>query len=132
MSTTNKHIRQGFSTVRPYLYGSLDLVVFVKQVFGAEEMERATDKNGAHIEVKIGDSLIALALGDHSHVDSKWLTRSSVYVYVDDVDAVYQRALQADATSLQEPMDKPYQERNAGFKDTFGNIWWISTYTGSN
>ena len=132
MSTANKYIRHGFSTVRPYLYGSLDLVDFVKQVFGAEEVERVADNTGAHIEVQIGDSLIALDLGDHSHSDSQWLTRSFVYVYVEDVDAVYQRALQAGATSMEEPTDKPYQERNAGFKDTFGNIWGISTYTGSH
>ena len=130
MSTTNSYIRHGFCTVRPYLYGPLDLVDFVKHVFGAEEVERVTDTNSAHIEVKIGDSLIALDLGDHSHSDSRWLTRSFVYVYVEDVDAVYQRALQAGATSMEEPKDKPYQERNAGFKDAFGNIWGISTYKG--
>lgn len=120
------------SPCKPYLYGSLDLVDFIKQVFGAEEVERVADNTDAHIEVQIGDSLIALDLGDHSHSDSEWLTRSFVYVYVEDVDAVYQRALQAGAISMEEPKDKPYQERNASFKDAFGNIWGISTYTGSD
>jgi PhnB protein len=57
-------------------------------------------------------------------------TRSSLYVYVPDVDATYRRAMQAGATSLREPVQQPYRERNAGVKDTFGNVWWIATYTG--
>lgn len=130
MNATNKHVRNGFSAVRPYFYGTLDLVDFIKQVFEAKEVERSEDNNGAHVEVQIGDSLIALDLSDHSHADSPWFTHSFAYVYVEDVDAVYQRALQAGATSLDAPADKPYQERNAGFKDTSGNIWGISTYIG--
>jgi PhnB protein len=51
-------------------------------------------------------------------------------VYVDDVDAAYQRALASGATSITAPEDKPYQERSAGVKDSFGNIWYIATYTG--
>lgn len=47
------------------------------------------------------------------------------------VDAAYQRALQLGATSLDEPSDKPYQDRGAGFKDTFGSTWWIGTYIGA-
>src|SRR5690242_14062967 len=130
MISTSKHIRNGFSTVRPYLYGPLELADFVKQVFDAEEIEYVADNGEAHVELKIGDSVIALDLGDHTNSSSEWMTRSFVYIYVEDVDAIYQRALQAGATPLEEPKDKPYQERNAGFKDMFGNIWGISTYIG--
>jgi PhnB protein len=127
-NTANKHIRYGFGAVRPYLYGYPDLLDFVKQVFGAEELERGqTGENSFHIEAKIADSPIMLEIGEACAT----ATRSSIYVYVENVDATYQRALQASATSVAEPADKPYQERNAGVKDTFGNTWWIGTYTGS-
>ena len=55
---------------------------------------------------------------------------ASIYVYVADVDRAYERALQAGATSVAVPEDKPYQERSAGVKDSFGNTWYIATYTG--
>jgi PhnB protein len=49
-------------------------------------------------------------------------------MWLKDVDAAYKRALECGATSLAEPEDKPYDERVAGVKDTFGNTWWISTF----
>jgi len=51
-----------------------------------------------------------------------------LYVYVNDTDAVYKRALQAGATSLMEPSDQFYGDRNAGVKDPVGNYWWIATH----
>lgn len=48
--------------------------------------------------------------------------------YVEDTDAVYQRALQAGATSLREPADQFYGDRMSGVRDAFGNQWWIATY----
>lgn len=128
MSTANTHIRHGVGTIRPYLYGHLDLLDFVKQVFGAEELERAASRKGFHIEVKIGDSVVVLEVGEPPAT----ATPASVYVYVQDVDAAYERALQAGATSLGEPTEKPYQERGAGVKDAFGNTWWMATYTGAD
>jgi PhnB protein len=59
-------------------------------------------------------------------------THTSVYIYVSDVDAAYRRALQAGAVSLAEPEDKPYQDRVAGVRDSYGNIWWIGTYQGAH
>jgi PhnB protein len=126
MSPENAHIRNGFGAVRAYVYGSLDLLDFVTQVFGAEELERGETPGGLHVDVKIGDSAMDLELGELPAE----ATRSSVYVYVPDVDAAYRRALQAGATSLAEPEDKPYLDRGAGVKDISGNIWWIGTYLG--
>ena len=128
MSTVNTHIRYGTGAVRPYLYGHLDLVDFVMHVFGAEELERVESRKGFHIEVKIGDSVVVLEVGEPPTT----ATRASVYVYVPDVDAAYDRAIQAGATSLAKPADKPYQERGAGILDSFGNTWWIATYTGAD
>ena len=127
MSLENKYIRHGRGTVRPYIYGNLELPDFVKQVFGAEELERSGNRaEGFHVEMQLGDSVIVLETGHFEPTTP----RSSVYVYVPDVVATYERAIQAGATSVEEPSDKPYQERGAGIKDSFGNIWWLGTYTG--
>jgi PhnB protein len=125
MST--KHIRHGIGSVRPYLYGRLDLPDLLKKAFGAEELERLPvggDK-GFHIETKIGDSIVVLEVGDPPHPGG---TRASIYVYVEDVDAAYKRALEAGATSVGAPSDKQYQERSAGIKDSYGNTWYIASY----
>jgi PhnB protein len=127
MSTATKHIRHGVGSVRPYLYGRLDMLELVKRAFGAVELERLEAGNGFHVEAKIGDSMVVMEVGDPPHPGG---TPASIYVYIDDVDAAYQRALAAGATSVAAPENKPYRERAAGIKDSFGNIWWIATYTG--
>ena len=128
MSSATKHIRHGVGSVRPYLYGRLDMLELVKRAFGAVELERLeAGKGGLHVEAKIGDSMIVMEVSDPPHPSGK---PASIYVYIDDVDAAYQRALAAGATSVAAPENKPYQERAAGVKDSFGNIWWIATYTG--
>ena len=126
--SNNRHIRHGAGSVRPYLYGRLDMLELVKRAFGAVELERLeTRNNGFHVEAKIGDSIVVMEACDPPHPSGK---PASIYVYVEDVDAAYQRALEAGAISIAAPEDKPYQERAAGISDSFGNTWWIATYTG--
>ena len=61
----SKHIRHGKGSVRPYLYGNPDLPDFVREVFGAKELERLTDPGtGYHIEAQIGDSMIVIEAGE--------------------------------------------------------------------
>jgi PhnB protein len=123
-----KYVRHGFGAVRPYVHGHLSLWDLVKGAFGAVEIERHEfGPLSFHIEAQIGDSVIVLETGDPPAPDA---TAGSIYVYVQDVDSAYRRALELGAKSVDAPMDKPYQERNAGVRDSFGNIWWISTYTG--
>ena len=126
MGIEKEYIRHGLGAARPYLYGNLDLPEFVKRVFGAVELERVGDDKGFHVESQIGDSVVVMETGEFP--PSVTPTRASIYVYVEDVDAAYKRALEFGATSLAEPEDKPYDERGAGVKDTFGNTWWISTF----
>jgi PhnB protein len=126
--SNNRHIRHGAGSVRPYLYGRLDMLELVKRAFGAVELERLeTRNNGFHVEAKIGDSIVVMEACDPPHPSGK---PASIYVYVEDVDAAYQSALEAGAISIAAPEDKPYQERAAGISDSFGNTWWIATYTG--
>lgn len=118
-----------FGVVRPYIHGPLSLLEFVVAVFGAKELERhefGPDK--CHAELQLGDSVLVIEAGGlPSHVEG-WV--ASIYVYVPDVDAAYTKAMQLGATSISEPVEKPYQERQAGFRDSAGNTWWISTYKG--
>jgi PhnB protein len=127
MANATKHIRQGVGSVRPYLYGRPDMLELVRRAFGAVELEHHKMGNGAHVEAKIGDSMIVMEVCDPPHPGGK---PASIYVYVEDVDAAYARAIAAGATSVAAPEDKPYQERAAGVKDSFGNTWWIATYKG--
>jgi PhnB protein len=125
-ATCASWVRHGRGTVRPCLYGNVDLIEFVEQVFGAVELERlAFGSNGLHVEEAIGDSVVVLELGDPP---PDMATPASVYVYVSDVDASYGRAMEAGAEEVSPPEDKPYGERVAGVKDSFGNTWWIATY----
>ena len=120
------YVRHGVGTVRPYLYGNLDLIEFVEQVFGAVELERlAFGPSGLHVQAAIGDSVVVLEVADPPPAIA---VPASVYVYVPDVDAAYGRALDAGAEDIAPPEDKPYGERVAGVKDGFGNTWWIATY----
>ncbi len=125
MSEANKHIRNGMGAVRPFVYGRLDLLDFVERVFGAVELERNRIAGGFHVQAQIGDSVVVLSAMEPPYVEA---TRSSIYVYVDDIDATYERAIAAGASSLSKPTDRPFHERNAGVKDAFGNTWYLATY----
>jgi uncharacterized glyoxalase superfamily protein PhnB len=94
-------------------------VEFLRQAFGATG-EFRTDRPSV---IKIGDSLIMV-----SSVGPRDVMSAFLYLYVDDIDATYQRALQAGAVSLEEPSDLPYGDRRGMVKDRCGNIWQIATH----
>jgi PhnB protein len=125
MSAEKSHIRNGVGAVRPFLYGRLDLIDFVRDAFGAVEVERNTVAGGFHVAARIGDSVVVVVGMEPPYQAA---TKASVYVYVEDVDAVYARAVAAGAEAVSAPKDQPYQERTATVRDTFGNTWYIATY----
>jgi PhnB protein len=120
---TNVKVQEGHQTATPYLgvQGAAELIDFMKDVFGAEEISRMPMPDGSvgHAELKVGDSVIMT--GDAGEF------KPMVLLYVLDVDATYRRALAAGATSLREPADQSYGDRNAQVKDPLGNIWFIAT-----
>ena len=123
-----RHVRHGFGSARPYIHGPLGLWELVCDAFNAVEVERHEfGPKSFHIEARIGDSTIVLETGDPPHPHG---TPGSIYLYVSDVDSAYRRALERGATSVETPEDKPYQERSAGVRDSFGNTWYLSTYRG--
>ncbi len=117
----------GYQNVIPYLVveDAAKLLDFLKATFGAEEIDRTTEPSGRvrHAEARIGDSVVMMG----SASDQVPKIGASIYVYVDDTDATYRRALAAGATSQMEPKDQFYGDRNAGVVDPFGLTWWIGT-----
>lgn len=127
-TTAVKPIREGFHTITPYLIvkEAAELIDFVKQAFGAEELYRGMGTaGGIHAEVKIGDSIVMMGGGPALRRAS---SPTGIHLYVEDADAVYQRALQAGATSMYAPVDQVYGDREAGVKDISGNHWYIATH----
>ncbi len=123
-----KPIPDGYHSVTPYVVvqAAAKLIDFMKQAFDAQEIERMQQPDGVimHAEVKIGDSIIMLsdARGDFKPMPC------AMYLYVNDTDAIYKRALLAGATSIMEPANKFYGDRNAGVIDPSDNMWWIATH----
>ena len=116
-----------YRTVTPYLVVSNadDELAFLKAAFGGTEVlcHRNADNSVMHAEIKIGDSLVMLG-----QAGGPWTPhRAGLYLWVEDVDATYERALAAGATSESEPEDKPYGHRNAGVIDSNGITWWIGS-----
>lgn len=125
---TVKPIPEEYHTVTPYLVvqGVSQLIDFMKQAFGAEDIQRHTLPDGRirHAEVRIGDSRVMLGEAGSEFT----VMPAMLHLYMEDVDAVYQRALRAGATPVREPRDEFYGDRIAGVTDRCGNQWWIATH----
>ena len=117
----------GYTSVSPYLIvdGASATIDFLRRVFAADEIRRFADPAGRvmHAEVRIDDTVVMIADG----VDGWPPVPSHVHVYVRDVDATYRRALEAGATSVQEPVKKEDPDKRGGVKDAGGTTWWIGT-----
>lgn len=122
------HMPEGLRSVTPYLHpiGAGKMIDFLDRAFGAEEQFRAQSPDGVihHATVKIGDSIIEMG-----EAHGQWQPMpSTFYVYHDDVDDLYRRALRAGALSQSAPADQPYGDRVAGVTDPFDNLWYIGTH----
>ena len=95
------------------------LVEFLKKAFDATG-DFLTDRPSV---MRIGDSLAMV-----SSVGPRDAMTAFLYLYVDDIDQTYQRALEAGAVSLEEPTDLPYGDRRGMVRDPCGNIWQIATH----
>ena len=120
----------GYTSVAPYLVvdGAERTIDFLVRVFGAQALRRFDAPGGGimHAEVRIDDTVVMLADGG-----GEWPPiPAHVHVYVADVDDVYRRALEAGATSVQEPVKKDDEDRRGGVRDAGGTTWWIATRVG--
>ena len=116
-----------YRTVTPYLVvpDADGEIKFLKAAFGATESicERKADGSVMHAEIRIGDSLIMMG-----QASEQWKRLSAaLYLWVGNVDEIYEKALAAGATSQSAPEDKPYGHRNAGVVDSNGITWWIGS-----
>ena len=122
-----KPVPKGYHTVTPSLVvkGAAKLIDFIKAAFGGEEIMRMPAPSGEimHAEVRIGDSVVML-----NDAMQQPPTTSSLFLYVPDVDALYKRAVKAEATPTSEPADMFWGDRMAQVKDHFGNSWGIATH----
>ena len=129
-------IPEGYRSVIPYLAvddaaGAID---FYQRAFGAKERSRMPMPDGkvAHAELEIGDSMVMLSdpFPQSAVQTPKELggTTVGVFCYVEDVDAVYKRAVDAGATSRMEPEDQFWGDRFAQVIDPFGHHWQLATH----
>jgi len=119
---------EGAPTLQPYLHPlrAEPVLNFMKRAFGAEELGRYTAPDGVihHTTVRIGNAHMEMgeAHGPYQPMPTMF------YLYVEDCDALYKRAMRAGATSISEPKDQPYGDRSGGVVDPFGNKWYIATH----
>ena len=122
-------IAQDLHTVTVYFHpiGAQRFIDFVTAAFdGKELMRHAENDMIMHAKVQIGDSVIELG-------EARYPTQplpTAIYLYINDVDATYERALAAGGTSLLAPTDQVYGDRNAWVKDPFDNVWYIAAPIG--
>ena len=112
----------GWPTVIPRIFTKDvgGLISFLKLVFRA----RGEMRTGAPAEMRIGDSLIMVSDGG----GVREARPTFLYVYVENTDETYQRALEAGALTIEKPADMPYGDRRAMVQDRWGNIWQIATH----
>ena len=124
----------GYPSVMPYLlYEDTDTALeFLVNTFGFTEKVRMTDDGGRvnHAEVQMSDGVIMLGTppGDYRNPTKLGGKTQNVYVYVDDVDAHYERAKQAGAKIVREPEDQFYGDRNYAVEDPEGHEWYFGTH----
>jgi PhnB protein len=116
-----KPIPEGWHSVTPRLVvdDPTRLVEFLKRAFGATG-DLHTERPSV---IRIGDSLVMV-----SGVGPREAMPAFLYVYVEDIDTTYQRALEAGAVSLEAPLDTPYGDRRGMVQDPCGNVWQIATH----
>lgn len=136
MPTQVNAIPDGYHTLTPYLIinGASQAMAFYQQAFGAVERCRMPMPDGkiGHAEMQIGNSFFMLAdeSADTGHNSPQSLsgTPVSFVLYVEDVDALFQQALDAGAT-LKLPLEnKFYGDRMGTVSDPFGHIWSLATH----
>jgi PhnB protein len=131
-----KPIPDGYHSVQPYLAvdDAAKAIDWYKQALGATELFRMDGPGGTigHAELKIGDSVVLLAdpFPQASTKPPKELggTTASLMLYVEDVDAIVNRAADAGATVTMEVADQFWGDRFGSFTDPFGHSWSIATH----
>jgi len=122
-----KRIPDGFHTVTPFLVvpDVSKLVSFIQQGLGGRcsNVMKSDDGVWRHATVRIGDSLLMLSSGTQLYE----VRPATLHLYVDDVDSLYAKAIDAGAEKIESPTDQFYGDRRAGVRDHWNNHWWIAS-----
>lgn len=117
----------GYTSVSPYLTvnGAQQTIDFLVHVFGAQPLRMIPGQDGklGHGEVRIDDTVVMLT----DAVEGWPAQPSHVHIYVEDVDAIFARAVDAGATVIKEPVQSGDIDKRGGFMDAGGTTWWVST-----
>ena len=121
---------KAYTSVSPYLIvdGAQGTMTFLSRVLDAEKLREMRNPDGTimHAEMRIDDTVLMLA-----DSTGNWpAVPAHVHIYVPDVDAAYQKALDAGAISIQAPVKKDDPDKRCGVKDAGGTTWWIATQKG--
>jgi PhnB protein len=131
-----KPVPEGYHTLTPYLVvdNASGAIEYYKNAFGAKELFRMDGPGGkiGHAQLQIGDSMVMLADGfpgsstrPPTELDG---TSGSVFMYVEDVDAVVKQAIDAGGTVSMEVADQFWGDRFGAVTDPFGHVWSIATH----
>lgn len=137
MATPGKPIPDGYHTLTPYLTlkNSAEAMDFYKRAFGAEELVRMPGPDGKstmHAEIKIGNSMLMLAdewpQADCKSPGTLGGTSVNLFLYVQDVDAAFAKAVSAGAKASMPPTDMFWGDRYAKLTDPYGHSWSMATH----
>jgi uncharacterized glyoxalase superfamily protein PhnB len=122
-----KRVPEGYTAVTPWIVSpdSARLITFMKNAFGAEEIEgsRMLSPEGkiSHVEVRIHNAVVMLFDASHSWPQ----TPAFIRLYVDNAENAYQKALKAGARAVTKPTMLSFGDKVGRVADPFGNIWWL-------
>jgi len=131
-----KPMPEGYHNVTPYLFvrGALSAIDFYKNAFGATEIMRLPGPDGRimHAELRIGDSIVMLA-DENPHLgmmspQTVGGFSAGMHLYVPNVDAVVQKAIENGAKPVRPIKDQFYGDRSGSILDPFGHMWTVSTH----
>lgn len=121
-------IPEGYRSITPFLLvkDANGCMKYMQDAFGAAVVAHHLHADGSlmHGVVQIGDSRIMLGEASEKYPAAA----AMLYLYVEDTDATYKKAMDAGGTSLREPVDEFYGDRSAGVMDKWNNQWWIATH----
>ena len=121
-----KPIPDGYHAITPYLVvrNADELIEFLQKAFDAKVLYRMDTPLGTmHAELQIRDSMLMIGQFESEHPPMP----SMLYLYVEDVDGAYEKAVKAGGISIMEPTDQFYGDRSGAVKDASDNQWWLAT-----
>jgi PhnB protein len=134
MAAKVKAIPAGYHSVTPYLVvrDAARAIEYYKQAFGANEVFRMNTPDGkiAHAEIKIGDSMIMLSdeMGSSRSPQTLGGSAAGIFLYVEDVDSVFNQAVGAGAKADMPPTNMFWGDRFGRLTDPFGHLWSLATH----